>query len=98
MLKHLLQQAVRPNGVLFRLITTDIKKISADNWPKTWGSWNLKTSMMAGIQDQCSLDQVNTVIGLAQTPSNHIPHIKDLLQSHVTWFDPRTVKSHKDTP
>jgi sulfatase maturation enzyme AslB (radical SAM superfamily) len=31
-------------------------------------------------------------------PSDHIPHIKDLLQSHVTWFDPRTVQSHKDTP
>ena len=31
-------------------------------------------------------------------PGNHIPHIKDLLQSHVTWFDPGTVQSHKDTP
>ncbi len=30
--------------------------------------------------------------------SNHVPHIKDLLQSHITWFDPRTVQSHKDTP
>lgn len=30
--------------------------------------------------------------------SNHIPYIKDLLQSHVTWFDPGTVQSHKDVP
>lgn len=30
--------------------------------------------------------------------SNHIPHIKDLLQSHKTWFDPDTVQSHKDVP
>ena len=30
--------------------------------------------------------------------SGHIPHIKDLLQSHVTWFNPRTVQSHKDVP
>jgi MoaA/NifB/PqqE/SkfB family radical SAM enzyme len=30
--------------------------------------------------------------------SEPIPQIKDLLQSHVTWFDPHTVKSHKDTP
>ena len=31
-------------------------------------------------------------------PSGRIPHIKDLLQSHITWFDPHTVQSHKDTP
>jgi sulfatase maturation enzyme AslB (radical SAM superfamily) len=31
-------------------------------------------------------------------PSGHVPHIKDLLQSHITWFDPGTVQSHKDTP
>jgi sulfatase maturation enzyme AslB (radical SAM superfamily) len=30
--------------------------------------------------------------------SGHIPHIKDLLQSHITEFDPHTVQSHKDTP
>jgi MoaA/NifB/PqqE/SkfB family radical SAM enzyme len=30
--------------------------------------------------------------------SGHVPHIKDLLQSHITWFNPQTVKSHKDTP
>ena len=30
-------------------------------------------------------------------PSNHVPHIKDLLQSHITWFDSRTVQLHKDT-
>ena len=35
---------------------------------------------------------------IGEDPSNHIPHIKDLLQSHVTWFNPRTVQSHKDTP
>jgi hypothetical protein len=31
-------------------------------------------------------------------PSGHTPHINDLLQSHVTWFDSRTVQSQKDTP
>lgn len=25
------------------------------------------------------------------------PAIKDMLESHITWFDPKTVKSHKDT-
>jgi len=30
--------------------------------------------------------------------SQHVPHIKDLLKSHVTWFDPHTVQSHKDVP
>jgi len=28
--------------------------------------------------------------------SGHVPHIKDLLQSHVTWFDSHTVQSYKD--
>lgn len=37
-------------------------------------------------------------IGQDAGPPNHIPHIKDLLQNHVTWFDPSTVQSHKDTP
>jgi MoaA/NifB/PqqE/SkfB family radical SAM enzyme len=37
-------------------------------------------------------------IGTDSGPADHIPHIKDLLQSHITWFDPRTVQSHKDTP
>ena len=31
-------------------------------------------------------------------PSGHTPHVKDLLANHITWFDPRTVQSHKDTP
>ena len=30
--------------------------------------------------------------------SNHVPHIKDMLESHVTWFDHRTVQLHKDVP
>jgi len=30
--------------------------------------------------------------------STEIPQIKDLVQSHITWFDPRTVRSHKDVP
>ena len=37
-------------------------------------------------------------IGKDSRPANSPPHIKDLLQSHVTWFDSRTVQSHKDTP
>jgi MoaA/NifB/PqqE/SkfB family radical SAM enzyme len=37
-------------------------------------------------------------IGQDFGPGHHIPHIKDLLQNHITWFDPRTVQSHKDTP
>jgi sulfatase maturation enzyme AslB (radical SAM superfamily) len=37
-------------------------------------------------------------IGKNFDPNGRIPHIKDLLQSHVTWFDSRTVQSHKDTP
>jgi sulfatase maturation enzyme AslB (radical SAM superfamily) len=36
-------------------------------------------------------------IGTDSGPADHIPHIKDLLQSHVTWFDSLTVQSHKDT-
>ena len=35
---------------------------------------------------------------IGAAPNNHVPHIKDLLESHVTWFDHRTVQSHKDTP
>jgi sulfatase maturation enzyme AslB (radical SAM superfamily) len=36
-------------------------------------------------------------IGQDSGPPDHIPHIKDLLQSHITWFDPGTVQSPKDT-
>jgi MoaA/NifB/PqqE/SkfB family radical SAM enzyme len=37
-------------------------------------------------------------IGTDTGPPDHIPHIKDLLQNHITWFDSRTVQSHKDQP
>jgi hypothetical protein len=37
-------------------------------------------------------------IGTDSGPTDHVLHIKNLLQSHITWFDPRTVQSHKDTP
>lgn len=37
-------------------------------------------------------------IGTDPGPADHIPQIKDLVQSHITWFDHRTVQSHKDVP
>jgi hypothetical protein len=36
-------------------------------------------------------------IGQDSGPPGHIPHVEDLLANHITWFDHRTVKSHKDT-
>ena len=35
-------------------------------------------------------------IGTDSGPADHIPQIKDLVQSHITWFDQRTVQSDKD--
>jgi len=35
---------------------------------------------------------------IGKDPSGHVPDIKYLIESHVTWFDPRTVQSHKDVP
>ena len=67
MLKHLLTPEDRHGGDLFRLITIVIKKISADSWHMTWDLQNLKTSMTAETQDLCSLEQENTVTGLAKT-------------------------------
>jgi hypothetical protein len=67
MLRHLLMLGDRLGGGLFRLITIAIKKISADSWHMTWDSQGLKTSMMAGIQGLCSLEQANTVTGLVKT-------------------------------
>ena len=37
-------------------------------------------------------------IGTDSGPADHVPQIKDLVQSHITWFDQRTVQSHKDVP
>jgi MoaA/NifB/PqqE/SkfB family radical SAM enzyme len=37
-------------------------------------------------------------IGPDSRPPNAIPKIKDLLHSHVTWFDAGTVRSAKDKP
>jgi MoaA/NifB/PqqE/SkfB family radical SAM enzyme len=37
-------------------------------------------------------------IGTDSGPADYYPDIKDLLVSHITWFDSRTVQSHKDTP
>jgi MoaA/NifB/PqqE/SkfB family radical SAM enzyme len=37
-------------------------------------------------------------IGKDLAPAGNIPNIKYLIESHVTWFDSRTVQSHKDTP
>ena len=37
-------------------------------------------------------------IGTDLAPAGNIPNIKHLIESHVTWFDSRTVKSHKDVP
>jgi len=31
-------------------------------------------------------------------PAGDVPPIKDMLQSHITWFDSKTVKIKKDTP
>jgi sulfatase maturation enzyme AslB (radical SAM superfamily) len=31
-------------------------------------------------------------------PTGDVPPIKDMLQSHITWFDSKTVKIKKDTP
>lgn len=31
-------------------------------------------------------------------PAGDVPPIKDMLQSHITWFDSKTVKINKDTP
>jgi hypothetical protein len=59
----------------------DIKKINVDNWHKTWDLWNLKTSTMAETLDQCSLEQENTVTGLAQTPATCTPHQRFVTKS-----------------
>ena len=32
------------------------------------------------------------------TPNAEVPPIKDMLQSHVTWYDSKTVKINRDTP
>jgi len=37
-------------------------------------------------------------IGTDSGPADHVPQIKDLVQSHITWFDQRTIQSHKDVP
>jgi len=37
-------------------------------------------------------------IGTDSGPTDHIMNIKDLVQNHITWFDSRTVQSHKDVP
>lgn len=37
-------------------------------------------------------------IGTNFEPQGQVPNIKHLLQSHITWFDPKTVQSHKDVP
>lgn len=37
-------------------------------------------------------------IGTDSGPPDHILSIKDLVQNHITWFDSRTVQSHKDVP
>ena len=31
-------------------------------------------------------------------PAGNPPPIKDMLQSHITWFDSKTIKLQKDTP
>ena len=31
-------------------------------------------------------------------PAGNVPPIKDMLQSHITWFDSKTIKLQKDTP
>jgi MoaA/NifB/PqqE/SkfB family radical SAM enzyme len=31
-------------------------------------------------------------------PTGNVPPIKDMLQSHITWYDSKTVKIKKDTP
>lgn len=36
-------------------------------------------------------------IGQDSGPPDHRPRVEDLLTNHITWFDSRTVKSHKDT-
>jgi len=35
-------------------------------------------------------------IGQDSGPPDHQPQVEDLLANHVTWFDSRTIKSHKD--
>jgi hypothetical protein len=67
MLKHLLTLEDRPCGGLFHLITIAIKKINADSWHMTWDSQGLKISMTAETRVLCSLEQANTVTGLAKT-------------------------------
>jgi MoaA/NifB/PqqE/SkfB family radical SAM enzyme len=37
-------------------------------------------------------------IGTDSGPAGHQPQVEDLLANHITWFDSRTVKSHKDVP
>jgi hypothetical protein len=37
-------------------------------------------------------------IGTDSGPAGHQPRVEDLLANHITWFDSRTVKSHKDVP
>jgi hypothetical protein len=31
-------------------------------------------------------------------PAGDVPPIKDMLESHITWFDAKTIKIAKDTP
>ena len=35
---------------------------------------------------------------IGHDPSNQTPDIKPLLQSHLTWFDPKTIRIAKDKP
>jgi len=37
-------------------------------------------------------------IGKNTVSADQVPKINDMVQDHITWFDPGTVKSHKDTP
>jgi predicted heme/steroid binding protein/pyruvate-formate lyase-activating enzyme len=37
-------------------------------------------------------------IGQDSGPAGHQPQVNDLLTNHITWFDSRTVQSHKDRP
>jgi predicted heme/steroid binding protein len=37
-------------------------------------------------------------IGQDSGPAGHQPQVNDLLANHITWFDSRTVQSHKDQP
>jgi hypothetical protein len=68
-------------GDLYHLITIAIKKVNADNWHMTWDLQNLKTSMMAETQDQCSLEQENTVTGLARFSGHVPPHQRSVTKS-----------------